>query len=138
MKEKRQRIIVYGDSVVLDGVRASLKRASQLEIISLDQPPASLAENLPDLHPQAVIFDLGSVSPDFPLALLHQSNLVLIGIDPETHQALVWSERHLSELSMQELVEIIQGERHGDAEIRGHGDAGTRRTLKERRAGSEQ
>jgi len=122
MKEKRQRIIVYGDSVVLDGVRASLKHASQLEIISLDQPPASLAENLPDLHPQAVIFDLGSVSPDFPLALLHQANLVLIGIDPETHQALVWSERHLSEPSMQELVEIIQGERHGEGETRGHGE----------------
>lgn len=108
MNEERQRVILYGDSVILTGVQVSLSVASHLEIITLDQPSASLVQDLPALHPDAVIFDLGSLSPDFPLALLQQAGLVLIGIDPDTHQALVWSGRQAAADGAEDLIAMIR------------------------------
>ncbi len=110
MNEERQRIILYGDSVVLAGVQASLRASSHLQVITLGPPPASLADDLFAFRPNAVIFDLGSVSPDFPLVLLQQPDLVLIGIDPETHQALVWSGRQAEAVFASDLVEIVQSD----------------------------
>ncbi len=107
MNEERQRVILYGDSVILAAMQASLSGFPNLEVISLEQSPSSLMEGWCDLHLAAVVFDLASVSPDFPLVLLQQANLLLIGINPETHQAHVWSGQQQSELSMQDLVQVI-------------------------------
>jgi hypothetical protein len=51
-----------------------------------------------------IIFDLEAVQPDFPLAMLQRPDLLLVGINPETHQALVWSGRHTAA----DLMEILQ------------------------------
>jgi hypothetical protein len=111
MNDERQRIILYGDSLILAGVQASLGASPHLEIIPLDQPLACLAKGLLDLQPDAIIFDLGSVSPDFPLALLQQANLVLIGIDPENHQALAWSGQRAAAVEAADLIEIIHSKK---------------------------
>ena len=61
--------------------------------------------------PAALIFDLGAVQPDFPLALLQQPDLRLIGIIPETHQALVWSGRQAAAVGVADLVQVlVEGE----------------------------
>ncbi len=108
MKEERQQIIVYGDSVILAGVRANLETHPDLEILVFDRPLDDPAKALRSFCPATVIFDLKAIPPDFPSSFLRQPDLVLIGIDPETHQALVWSGRQFSELSMQEFFELIQ------------------------------
>ncbi len=104
--ETQQTILIYGNSLVLSGIQLSLKACPSFEVITLDLT-ASQAKLLAS-SPDAVIFDLGAVQPDFPLAMLQHPDLLLIGIDPKTHQALVWSGRQFSALSMQELFALIQ------------------------------
>ncbi len=105
---EQQRVILYGDSVVLAGVQASLSAFPDLDLIALEELPADWVAILHELQPSAVIFDLGSVWPDLPLAILHQSNLLLIGIDPEKNQTLLWSGQHLCNLSGYDLAGVIQ------------------------------
>jgi len=105
----RKLVIMYGDSVVLASAQASLCTSSNLEILALDKSCCNSAENLRHLHPDALIFELGSTSPDLPLSILHQPDMLLIGIDPETHQALVWSGRKSTAIDTAELLGVIQG-----------------------------
>lgn len=111
MREKQQRAILYGDSLILAGVRADLSACPGLEIILLDQPLARPAEQICALRPDVVIFDLQAAQPDFPFCLLQLPDLLLIGLDPETHQALVWSGRQEAAVEARDLLEIIQNKK---------------------------
>lgn len=107
MTEKKQRIVLYGDSLILSGVRASLETYPGIELLVLDQLPGEAIEELRLLCPSAVIFDLSATKPDSLFSILQQPGLLLIGIDPETHQARVWSGQHLHELSMPDLFQVL-------------------------------
>ncbi len=55
-----------------------------------------------------VIFDLEAIQPGFLLSLLQQPRMLLTGIDPETHEALVWFGRQAPAVSAADLIAIIQ------------------------------
>jgi hypothetical protein len=113
--KKQLRIILYGDTLVLEGMRFSLEANPAFEVIPFHGPDAA-GQELFALQPDVVIFDISSVQPHFQYDP-QGSSLQLIGIDPDRDQALVWSGQHLHDLSVQDLVEIIVQERHADAEI---------------------
>jgi hypothetical protein len=52
--------------------------------------------------------DLEAKRPDILFPLLQQAGLLLMGIDPETHQALVWSGRQAPAVAAANLIGIIQ------------------------------
>ena len=108
MNGNRRRTILYGDSLILAGVRAELVRNPGLEVLVLDQPLDKPLEALRALEPEVIIFDLGAVQPDFLLALLQKPDLVLIGVDPETHQALVLSGQPARALTTDDLLHVIE------------------------------
>ncbi|MGA2489925.1 MAG: hypothetical protein ABSF99_07010 [Anaerolineales bacterium] len=106
---------MYGNTLILEGIRASLENFPGLEVLSLDASRDESFEELQRLDPAAIIFDMGGVSADFPLAILQQPNLLLIGIDPATDRMLLWSGEKSHALSMQDLVQAIDvsgGESH--------------------------
>ena len=102
--DKRQRVILYGNSLIMDGVRASLDVYPCLEVLALD-PPLNLPEGV---SPAAIIFDLTAAPPDFPSSYLQYTSLLLIGIDPAFHRALVWSGRQEIAIGIADLIGIIQ------------------------------
>ncbi len=108
---------------MLAGVRASLEASQAFEVLALNATQASEQEII-HLCPDVIIFDTSSVQPHFHYEPLG-SSLQLIGIDPDRDQALVWSGQHLNDLSVQDLVEILQ-ERRGDMENGRYGDGETR------------
>ncbi len=108
MDETRRRTIIYGDSLILEGVRAELANNPSLEVILLDEPLDRPLEGLCALDPAVIIFDLGAIQPELPLAMLQHPDLLLIGINPETHQALVWSGRQAAAMVAGDLIEILQ------------------------------
>jgi hypothetical protein len=108
MDGTQQRTILYGDSLILEGVRAELAGKPNQEVIVLEDPLNKSLEEIRDLSPAVIIFDLGAIQPDFPFALLHRADVLLVGIDPETHQAMVWSGRQASAVMAADLMEIIQ------------------------------
>ncbi len=105
--EKRRRIFMYGKSVILGTVGASLQNFSELEIIRLS-PPLPDALELGALAPDVIIFDVQAAHPDQAFSLLRTlPNLMLIGIDPGSDQVIMWSGKQLRDLSTQELVKAI-------------------------------
>ena len=108
MSENRCRAILYGNSLILEGVRAELSGHPGMEVLIFDQFPNDLLEEMRLLKPAAIIFDLAADQTDFPLAMLQQPGLLLIGIDPETQHALVWSGRQVRAVVAADLITIIQ------------------------------
>lgn len=125
--KKQLRIILYGDTLVLAGMRLNLGANPAFEVVALNVSNIAGQEQ-PDeralfaLQPDVVIFDTSLVQPKFLFNLNElKSGVQLIGIDPDRDQVQVWSGQQLHELSMQDLVSVlakkdVQGERHGDAE----------------------
>ena len=108
MSTNRRHVIVYGDSLLLTGVRHSLETCPDLEIIVLDPDLEEPFETIQRHCPAAFIFDLDAIQPDFQLSLLQLPGLHLIGIDPEAHQALVWSGRQAAAVQVGDLLSIIR------------------------------
>lgn len=105
--ERRQRILLYGDSLLLAGVRASLEACLAFEVIPLDASHVT-EQDLLVSNPDIVIFDNDSVRPEFHYNLIQrQAELLLIGIDPDSNGVQLWSGKYLRELSVQGLVEVI-------------------------------
>jgi hypothetical protein len=105
-----RRVVLYGRSVILGTLRASFERYPDLEVLSLS-PPFPSAQELLSLAPDVILFDTENANPEAAFALLGtRPGLLVIGIDPSTNQALVWSGRHLRELSTQDLVRVMSEE----------------------------
>jgi hypothetical protein len=109
MNAYQRRAIVYGDSLILEGVRASLVKCPGLEVLVLHQPPEKLPDELRAHCPATLIFDMEAIQPELLLAFFQQPGLLLIGIDPETHQALIWSGRQEAAVAAAVLVQVITG-----------------------------
>lgn len=107
MNGDQRRVVLYGDSLILAGVRASLEACPDLQVHSLDPSLDKPLDAIQALCPATLIFDLDAVRPDFQLALLQQPGLTLIGMEPETHQALVWSGRRAVAWEAADLVNLI-------------------------------
>ena len=102
-----RRVVLCGRSVILGTVSASLQSYPDLEVVSL-LPPFPSAEELRALAPDVILFDVETGRPEAGFSLLGTCpSLLLIGIDPSTNQALLWSGRYLRELSTQDLVRVI-------------------------------
>jgi hypothetical protein len=110
MNEDMRKVIIYGDSLILEGVRARLEDCADIQVISLNQPCTMLAEVITAQRPVALIFDAAAGQPEFPAFLLQQPELLLIGIEPEMHQAWVWSGRQAAAVEAADLLGVIRNE----------------------------
>jgi hypothetical protein len=101
------KVVLCGDSLVLAALRVSLAAHPALEVVS--RGPASVAQlaSAAALHPAAIIFDMLGSPREIPLALLERPNLLLIGIDPRTHELLILSGRRVAEPSTRDLADLI-------------------------------
>jgi len=105
--EKRLKVVLYGDTLVLAGLRASLSSCATLDLSDVDGLAATPQELLA-LRPNVVIFDIGAAQPAFQYQLAElMPDLLLIGIDPAVNRVQVWSGRQMSGLSTGDLVRVI-------------------------------
>lgn len=103
--ETRQRVLLCGDSLVLAGLQAGLTAWPCLEVTA-QQGLATEAELLA-AAPSVVIFDLGAIQSEFLLAQMQaQPDLLLIGIDPESHEVLLTGQAARS-IALDQIVQIV-------------------------------
>ena len=104
----QKRIILYGKSVILGTVAASLQSYPELEIIPFEPHPIE-TQDLMALKPDVILFDLQALRPESALGLsVQRPELLLIGIDPDNEKLFVWSGKHAQALSDRDLVRVIQ------------------------------
>ena len=106
MSEQR-RILLYGDSIVLGSVGASLDRASEFELIRLPAPQLG-ADELRACRPDVILFDIENGYPEACFRLLENDpDLLVLGISPDVNLVRLWTGRQYRELSADALAALI-------------------------------
>ena len=104
--DSQQKVLLYGNSLVLAGVQATFKGHPGFETIALDQPTTQ-AELLV-LNPRVVVFDMGALESEFLLAQMQElPGLLLIGVDPESHEVLLTGQAACS-ISLEQITQIVR------------------------------
>jgi hypothetical protein len=106
--EKRRRVAVYGNSINMAGIVASLKADPTLEVLCLDLDSPNARQSLDENELAAIVFDVSDppLRPDLTL-LRDRPGLLLIGVDPSRVEMLVLSSHPTKALSMADLVSLI-------------------------------
>jgi len=117
-----QTVVLFGSSLVVSSIGASLQGCSGLQVMAVDLEASataampSAAQRLAALRPDVVLFDLAAAQPDFAITLWKaQPDLLLIGVDLATNQALVLSGQPTRALTTEDLLQVIQ--RHGPDKV---------------------
>jgi hypothetical protein len=109
--ETHSRVVLYGKTLVLAGVEASLRAYPTLEVISLDVCDGVTIQELCAYHADVLIFDVAAVPPEFPFSLLcEQPELRLVGLDAAGDKSLLLSGRQARSMTTGQLVQIIETE----------------------------
>ena len=104
--------MLYGNSLILAGLEASLRACSFLDVIGLDGP-ATQATFLAS-SPNVVIFDMAAIQPEFLLAQTQAlPGLLLIGIDPESHAVLLTGQAARS-ITLDQIMQIVLSQAKDD------------------------
>jgi hypothetical protein len=104
---KRHRIFLYGNSVILGTVGASLRSYSQYEVTTLS-PPWPDRDKLHALEPDVILFDVEAEFPDAAFSLLGiYPALLIIALNPDGNIVRMWSGKQMREMSTQDLLEVI-------------------------------
>lgn len=99
--------MIVGSTVILAGIEASLDLDPGCEIAG--HAPSLDPNELRALRPDVVIFELAAGTPDFGFSLAQElPGLLLIGIDPETNRALLWSGWEAEALTSRDLAQAIR------------------------------
>jgi len=106
--EQRRRVAVYGNSLNMAGIIASLKADTTLEVLCVNLDSPNVRQSLDENDLAAIVFDLS----DPPLRLdvtllLDRPGLLLISVDPSRDEMLVLSSHPEQALSMADLVSVI-------------------------------
>lgn len=103
------RLILYGNSIFLAGIKAELLETSQLEVITMEPSRQDALGLILALKPCAVVFDLSAAQPDFILAMLRMyPDTLFIGIDPSSDEVLKLSGQRTKIHTGKELVEMVK------------------------------
>ena len=109
----RTRIFLYGDSIVLASIGASLALVPHFDVVrrSPSEPgPTELAA----LAPDAVLFDFENGHPEAAFELLETDpELLLLGVSPDGNVVRQWSGRQHSRLSTRDLTALIEDASRG-------------------------
>jgi hypothetical protein len=104
---ERRRILVYGNSLVVEGVGASLRRAGGFDVVRVD-PPLPGPSGLEDMAPDVVLFDVEGQHPEPVLALLESlPDLVVLGLSPDGNVARLWTGRRYHDLTTGDLAALL-------------------------------
>lgn len=102
--ERQKQIWLYGNSVILGTIGASLKRSKQFEVTTMVSPLPENSEKEPDV----IFFDLEFSRPKDAFMLLESyPTLKLIGVSPDNNIVKVWSGKQLKELSTNDLLDMV-------------------------------
>jgi hypothetical protein len=107
-----RKVVLYGNSVFMAGVEASLKSRDEIEVVHIDASLPDAAQDLDVLDPVAVIFDLSSPPPlGFGLPFIREHlGLPFIGLDVTSNTVLVLSCQQYTALTVDDLAQVIQAQ----------------------------
>ena len=109
--EKRTQVVVYGSSIAMAGIAASLQADAGLDVVRLNRLGPTSQPSLDELNPAVIAFDLSDPPSGVDLTLLcERPGLLLVGVDPDSDELLIVSSRQRRAVSAADLLEAIDRE----------------------------
>lgn len=103
----RKRVLLYGNSVILGTIAASLSRSSEYDVVTVRLPHDK--SRVAAFRPDILFFDSDTTrSEEVVIFLQVNPAMLLIGLSPEANQVKVWSIRELREASIKDLIRLIK------------------------------
>jgi hypothetical protein len=102
------KVVLYGNSLALSGVGASLEGHAGLELLRVE-PGESSARALHELQADVVVFDLATAQPDVVQLWRRHPPVLPIGMDLLKHEVVVFSGKPSRALTTEDLVRVIEG-----------------------------
>jgi len=103
-----QTVVLYGNSLVVSSIGASLQDYPDLQVLPLDPTLPKADQRLYALEPDIVIIDMAATQPDSLIELWKaRPRLLLIGVDVTTDQALVLSSQPAQLVTTSDLWQVI-------------------------------
>lgn len=110
-------VVLYGNSLVVSSVGASLQGDTGLAVLPIDASTPDAAARLEELDPDVIIFDLATARPDLNISLWKaHSHVRLIGVDLARHELLLLSGQQAAARSANDLLELVNGLQPGSEE----------------------
>jgi len=108
-----RKVVLYGNSLFLAGVEASLTDRTGLEVSRLEANLPDVQERLNALGPDVVILDMAESNAEFALTILREHpGLPLIGLDlSKNNQVLVLSGQEREAFTAHDLTAVILSQR---------------------------
>ena len=107
--EKRRRLVLYGRSLFLAGVAASIKQHPELEVQLLDSTLPDALHRAKAMCPDTIVFDLQTIDPSFALSFLQeQPGVILLGLDLASDKLITLSSQQSTLYTMDDLVRLIE------------------------------
>ncbi len=104
------RVILYGNSVFLAGIKAELESRGEFDVITIAADGSSVDALICARGADVVIFDLAAARPNFAVTLLRDSpGSLLIGVDPSSDQLLIVSGHQARAETTTDLVQLLAG-----------------------------
>jgi hypothetical protein len=105
----RTRVVVYGSSLNMAGIAASLKADTSLEVICINPQTLNARQCLNELNPSVIAFDLSETNPGLDIILLRdRPGLLLVGVDACSDKLLVLSSQSSQAHSVADLINVIR------------------------------
>ena len=115
--EKNRRVVVYGNSLNMAGIVASLKADPTLEVLCVNIDSPQTLQNVDENDIAAIVFDLGDPPLRMDITLLRDlPGLLSIGVDFSRDEMLILCSQPAQALSVADLVKVIH-QKDADLEI---------------------
>ncbi len=109
--DNRQIIVLYGDSLLMDTVEASLSHCQEIGVMRIHTSVPDVVDRLKKIQPDLVIFDWDAPHCQFVLPFLReQPGAHLLGLDVTCSQAIALTSAAHTVDTAAELVRLIQSQ----------------------------
>lgn len=103
-----KKVLVYGRSLNLAGITASLKLDGCLDVMFVNPQDPEARQCLVEFNPETIIFDLTDMPPDLDINLLStKPDILLVGVDPSSNEVLVLTGKRNRVVSAVELAQLV-------------------------------
>lgn len=105
-----KRVLLYGNSLLISGLQASLGVVPGLELQQIEPHPECIYERIKTWQPDVLILETGRLENSFSLALLKAfPKIKLISLDIEEERFLVLSGSTSRKPTTEDLLKVITG-----------------------------
>jgi DNA-binding NarL/FixJ family response regulator len=107
---KKRIIALYGTSLAMSTVAASLQQEPEFQVQEIKGKSSDLIDKLEAAPPDVILFDLSAAQPDFAVPLLRKHpGILLIEVDLMNNKMLLLSGEQSRLMTTEDLAKVVEG-----------------------------